>query len=334
SAKCTEQSCPVEHTGKQLILETKAFAQENRLRSWWEFLSGLMLFSLCTACTFLPVHWVFKLAISLVSGLLMVRIFVIYHDHQHNAILDRSRLADMLMQCVGLLSLAPSSIWKKSHNHHHCHNSKLLSAHIGSYPIMTRERYKRADTRERLTYLFMRHPLIIACGYLTTFIFGMCLLPFLRSPREHSDGLLALVLHFSIAASLVYFGGISALLFALVIPMTLATALGSYLFYAQHNFPTVVHTDNGDWTYHGAALQASSYMCMPKLMHWFTANIGYHHVHHLNAKIPFYRLPEAMRAMPELQKPKTTSLHPAEILSCLRLKVWDVQQGCMVPLST
>jgi omega-6 fatty acid desaturase (delta-12 desaturase) len=67
-----------------------------------------------------------------------------------------------------------------------------------------------------------------------------------------------------------------------------------------------------------------------RIMRWFTANIGYHHIHHLNARIPFYRLPEVFRAMPELQSPKTTSLHPRDIIRCLRLKVWDVEKQEMV----
>ena len=81
------------------------------------------------------------------------------------------------------------------------------------------------------------------------------------------------------------------------------------------------------------ALESSSFMAMSGLMHWFTANIGYHHIHHLNAKIPFYRLPEAMKKIPELQHPKTTSLSLRETLRCLRLKVWDVEANLMVGLN-
>ena len=114
-------------------------------------------------------------------------------------------------------------------------------------------------------------------------------------------------------------------------PHFVASAIGCYLFYAQHNFPTVSFTDKAGWTYEKAALTSSSFMRMNGFMAWVTANIGYHHVHHLNARIPFYRLPEVMRALPELQEAKTTSLHPAEIWRCLRLKVWDVAAQRMVP---
>ena len=77
---------------------------------------------------------------------------------------------------------------------------------------------------------------------------------------------------------------------------------------------------------------SSSYMTMNPVMHWFTGNIGYHHIHHLNAKIPFYRLPETYQAIPELQNAKTTSLNPRDIIACFRLKVWDVEQQKMVSL--
>ena len=102
--------------------------------------------------------------------------------------------------------------------------------------------------------------------------------------------------------------------------------------YAQHNFPTVSFADKSGWTYEKAAMESSSFMKTNRIMAWFTANIGYHHVHHLNARIPFYRLPEVLRAIPELQQAKVISLHPRDIVRCLRLKVWDVDLQRMVGL--
>jgi omega-6 fatty acid desaturase (delta-12 desaturase) len=108
--------------------------------------------------------------------------------------------------------------------------------------------------------------------------------------------------------------------------------LGAYLFYAQHNFPGVSFRTNKDWNYAKAALESSSYMKMNPVMQWVTANIGYHHVHHLNAKIPFYRLPEAMEKLPELQEVKTTTLQIRDIVACLKLKVWDPEENRMVTM--
>jgi omega-6 fatty acid desaturase (delta-12 desaturase) len=160
----------------------------------------------------------------------------------------------------------------------------------------------------------------------------MCLYPFLNTPRKSVDCLVALIVHVVIGVLLVTFLGWQAWLLTQVIPHLVASAVGSYLFYAQHNFPTVSFEDKAGWTYEKAALESSSFMKTGPIMRWFTGNIGYHHVHHLNARIPFYRLPEVLNAMPELQNPKTTSLSLPDILRCLRLKVWDVEAQQMVGL--
>jgi omega-6 fatty acid desaturase (delta-12 desaturase) len=162
------------------------------------------------------------------------------------------------------------------------------------------------------------------------FLFGMVIYPFINSPRKHIDCLLALLLHLALGAGLVLMFGWLALALTLILPLCIACALGAYLFYAQHNFPTVTFKDKAGWTYEGAALESSSYLKTSRVMAWFTGNIGYHHIHHLNHRIPFYRLPEVMRAMPELQRAKTTSLWPLEVIRCLRLKVWCVETQRMV----
>lgn len=120
------------------------------------------------------------------------------------------------------------------------------------------------------------------------------------------------------------------LLLGLILPLMVACAAGSYLFYAQHNFPGCHLEAREDWTHAGAALKSSSYLKMSSLMNWFTGNIGYHHIHHLNAKIPFYRLPEAMDALPELQKPASITLGVKDIYACFRSNVWDIDSKKLI----
>jgi omega-6 fatty acid desaturase (delta-12 desaturase) len=317
-------------TGPELIFATKRFAKDRPLQSWWCILSTLFLLLAAYGGALWHFHPVLRAVCGIFGGLLMLRFFVIYHDQQHHAILPKSRLAEILMRIFGIFALSPSSIWRSSHNHHHNHNSKLRGSQIGSYPIMTKEQFIKTSPAKRRIYLFVRHPLTILCGYPVMFLYGMCLNPFFNYPRRHLDCLAALIVHGAIAAALLWYGGWMALVFAQIIPHFIASAIGSYLFYAQHNFPGVSFNDNAGWTYEKAALESSSYMRMGPLMAWFTANIGYHHIHHLNARIPFYRLPEVLRALPELRCPKTTSLHPADIARCFRLKVWDVETQRMV----
>ncbi|UYQ95694.1 fatty acid desaturase [Chitinophaga horti] len=320
-------------TGKQLILATKTYAHEKRGLSWWYTLSTLcLLIASLTATLVLP--WLaLRIAFSILSGLLIVRMFVIYHDFQHHTILKNSKLADAIMTVFGIYILAPASIWKRSHDYHHQHNSKLFSASIGSYPVATIQRFKAMSPGERRLYLFTRHPLTITFGYLFMFIIGMCVNSFISSPRRHYDALIALVLHVAAAAAVVFFAGWTAWILFMLVPFTIACALGSYLFYAQHNFPGVVFNINEDWCYDKAALLSSSHMEMNPVMAWFTGNIGLHHIHHLNARIPFYRLPEAMAEIKELQAATKTSLHPKDIYACFKLKVWNVEKQQMVGIN-
>ena len=112
--------------------------------------------------------------------------------------------------------------------------------------------------------------------------------------------------------------------------MTMAAALGGYLFYAQHSFPGMRILPEAEWTVYRAALVSSSYLRVGSVLRWFTGNIGFHHVHHLNSLIPFYRLPETMAAIPELQHPTVTSLRPRAIVACFRANLWDDASGRMI----
>lgn len=315
--------------GKELILATKPFAKEVRSKSWLYTLSTLVFLIIALAGTvFLP-NLFLRIGSSILAGLLIVRMFVIYHDHQHHTILQKSPAANALMTVFGIYILAPTSIWKRSHDHHHNHNSKLFSASIGSYPVATISRYHKMTFWEKFGYLAIRHPLNIVMGYFTIFIGGMCCASFISSPRRHADALIALTLHIALSACVVIFLGWQTWILLFLLPFGLACAVGSYLFYAQHNFPDVTFASNKDWAYDKAALESSSYMEMNPVMAWFTGNIGYHHIHHLNSKIPFYRLPEVMAHFPELQRCKKTSLHVKDIYACFSLKVWNPEKGKM-----
>jgi acyl-lipid omega-6 desaturase (Delta-12 desaturase) len=314
----------------ELKFATRRFAKDQAGKSWWCVLSSSFLLIAALAGTAWNLPIAARVACSVLSGFLLMRLFVIYHDQQHDAILSRSRLAGGFMRVFGVLALTPSSVWRSSHNHHHKHNSKLRGSYIGSFPIMTKDQYLQSTRAARFSYLFVRHPLTILFGYVFMFLFGMCLNPFLHYPRKHIDCLIAMVVHVAIGAALLIFGGWTALLLTLVLPFFITYAFATYFFYAQHNFPGVSFSAQGGWTYEKAAMESSSCMRIGAVMDWFTANIGYHHIHHLNARIPFYRLPEVLREITELQSPKFTSLHPREVLRCLRLKVWDVEAQCMV----
>lgn len=322
-------------TGKELIAASKEFTGENTSRSWFELLVTLALITGILSVSFLsptlpiPV----RVVASIVTGLLYVRAFVIYHDYQHRAILQNSTIASLLMQSVGIYLLAPENIWKRSHEHHHNNNSKLTISGIGSYPTICKSRYTKLTKAEKTLYLINRHPLTVIFGYFTLFIYWLNLKSFIQSPGKHLDSLFALVFHAAAATAIWIYFGPAIFFISWFAPFFIAFGMGSYLFYCQHNFPGAQFRENHDWKYDHAAMASTSLMKMSPVMHWFTANIGYHHVHHLNSRIPFYRLKEAMESMPELKNVSTTSWHPLEMIRCFRLKLWDADRGKMITLS-
>lgn len=316
---------------KALIVATKAFAVDDRRRSWIAVTSTFALLALATGVALGAWPAPVRLAASTLEALLVVRAFVLFHDFMHRAILRGSRLARALFWIFGLTILTPPTVWRETHDYHHAHTAKLVGSHIGSFPTVSVPMWEAMSARDRRRYRLARHPLTIAGAYLTVFALGMCVGPLRRDARRHRDAAIALVVHLGLVAALVAWRGPEAALLGYVGPLVVAMATGAYLFYAQHNFPGVVIAPRQRWTYASAALRSSSFLAMGPVGRYFTGNIGFHHVHHLNAAIPFYRLPDAMRAFPELGAPTVTSLRPADIAACLRLKVWDPVAGRLVP---
>lgn len=315
---------------RELLIASKQFAVENRWTSWWHLVTTLLvLFGfLCVAGSSYPV-WVRALSSGLV-GLTLVRMFIIYHDYQHGSIFGNSQFAGIILFIYGHLMLTPPSVWRHSHNHHHQHNSKIEAYSVGSFPVMTTDAFKTATTSQRIEYQISRSSAVIILGYFAVFLWGMCLVPLFRDRQHHYDAIFALAGHFGLIAACIFFTGTLNTVLVFVLPTWIAMAVGSYLFYVQHNFPGAKIRICPDWTYTAAALQSSSYLETGRLLRWFTGNIGYHHVHHLNARIPFYRLPEAMAKLESLQSPGRTSFKIREIVNCLSLKLWDIEQDRFV----
>lgn len=314
-----------------MILATKPFEVERPLRSWAAVASTFAAYAACMAVVLWCPWLVLRVGASLLAGLVQFRLFALFHEHNHGALLAGSKVGRWLMSAVGVFLLSPRAVWKETHDFHHWNNGKLEWASIGSYPVLTTAQLEAAAPAKRRSYVLRRHAASILAGYLTVAIGGMCIAAFRRNRKRHWVGPVALVLHFAVLVALVW--GLGPLTAALVwvLPIVLNHALASYVFYAQHNFPQTRFFVQGTWDYTEAALHGSSYLVMGPIMRWLTLNIGYHHVHHLNSKIPGYRLPEAMAAIPELQAPHRTSLRPADVLACLRLRAWDPAELRMRP---
>lgn len=312
---------------------TRAFAKESRTRSWWCVGSTYAAVAASLAAAGLAPWWGVRLAASLLASLLLVRAFVLFHDHMHGSILATSRPARALFSLHALLVLTPPRSWRASHNYHHANVGRIDGVQSGSFPLMTTDAWRRAPRRTRLAYRAARHPATIAASYLTVFLASVCAAPLLHDPRRHWDSAVSLLAHAAAIALLAAFGGLAATFYVVLLPMTVACAFGAYLFCVQHNDPGLVMLSPGAWNRQEAALASSTYLRLGAVMRWFTGNIGFHHVHHVNHLIPSYALPRAMAAIPALQSPVVTTLRPRDVLSCFRANLWDEASGRMVAYS-
>lgn len=321
---------PPLRTGSELIAATRPFAREIRFLSWFHLCSTLVIIgALLTTAALMP-WWQLRLLFSVLGAGVMVRGFILFHDYMHGAIFRKSKVAGGILRLYGLIFMTPPKYWRDTHNFHHANVSTIEGSSTGSFPIMTVEMYHKATRMQRIHYHVARHPLTYLFAYLTVFLFSNALEPFLRNPVKSWHTGAAILIHGGLIALLWWAGGPMTAFYAFVLPYALASALGAYMFYAQHNFQGMKMLKPEEWSVPEASLKCSSWMKLNPLLDWMTGSIGFHHVHHLNATIPFYRLKEAMRGIPELQHPPITTLNPLDVWRCLRLKVWDEKQQRML----
>ncbi len=275
-------------------------------------------------------YWI-TLALAVPTAFLMIRLFIIQHDLGHGSFFRSTRAADWIGSVLGVITLTPYHYWKKTHAIHHATSGNLEHRGFGDIDTKTVNEYMKLTPWQKLKYRVYRHPLVL-------FVIGAIIhfyirhrLPMIvpkdwikerRSILWTNVGLLAFI---TVLGAIV---GYKEFLMVHV-PFTLiACSIGVWLFYVQHQFEPTYWEHDAQWSYESAALDGSSYLRLPKLLQWLTGNIGLHHVHHLNARIPNYRLQEAYDKHPELQRVTTITLW--QTFKCIRLALWDEDKRRLV----
>ncbi|MEP5091679.1 MAG: fatty acid desaturase, partial [Paracoccaceae bacterium] len=268
------------------------------------------------------------------NGFFLVRIFIIQHDCGHGGFFRNRHLSDWTGRVLGILTLTPYSVWRRTHALHHSAAGNLSHRGFGDVHTMTVSEYRASSWLSKLGYRVYRNPFILfGLGPAWVFIIQN------RYPwglmDKWSYWVSAMSSNFVIAAVLcliVYFGGLMPLLVIFVPTILVAATAGMWLFYVQHQFEETHWDRDPDWQIHEAALHGSSYYVMPKVLQWFSGNIGVHHVHHLYSRIPFYRLTEVLRDHAELVE--TQRLTIRESLKSAKLHLWDEQERKLVSFRT
>jgi len=282
----------------------------------------------------LDVSYWLTLALAVPAAFFMIRLFIIQHDCGHGAFFKSTRAADITGFILGVFTLTPYHYWKKTHAIHHATSGNLEHRGFGDIKTLTIDEYLQLTWFKKLTYRVYRNPLVLfGIGAVAHFAV-VHRIPTIV-PREWKRERRSILWTDAALVALVVLGGLVFGFRELVLVhlplLLLSCSLGVWLFYVQHQFEPTYWEHDEKWQYEAAALQGSSYYRLPTLLHWLTGNIGYHHIHHLNARIPNYKLPEVFRKFPELQK--VTQLTMWQSIRCITLTLWDEREQKLVPFS-
>ncbi|MCA8869707.1 MAG: fatty acid desaturase [Rhodobacteraceae bacterium] len=271
-------------------------------------------------------YWL-ALAIAVLNGIFLVRIFAIQHDCGHRAFFKSKLAGDWLGRILGGLTLTPYDVWQRTHAVHHSAAGNLDKRGMGDVHTLTVAEYRALSGWGRFVYRLYRNPLVLfGLGPIYLFYLQNRLpVGLMRSGmRFWTSAMITNAFIAAIIVGLIYFGGWMTVTL-IFIPTTLVGAsIGIWLFYVQHQFETTQWDKDDDWQLHDAALNGSSHYELPKVLQWLTANIGVHHVHHLYSRIPFYRLTEVLRDHPVLANTQRLTLWQS--FRCVRLQLWDEEQ--------
>ncbi|WP_299408477.1 fatty acid desaturase [uncultured Roseobacter sp.] len=305
------------------------YRDPNPARSTFEIAVSLIPFLAIWAIAWwlLSISYWAAFALACLNGLFLVRLFCIQHDCGHGSFFANRVLSDWTGRALGVLTLTPYDVWRRSHAFHHASAGNLDKRGMGDVVTLTVDEYRARGWFGRLRYRAYRNPLVL-------FVLGPAYLFYLENRLPFGmmdDGwriwLSSMGTNLGVALTvglIVYFGGLMPLLLVFVPTTLVAATLGVWLFYVQHQFEETQWDQPEDWALHEAALHGSSHYVMPGILQWFTANIGIHHVHHLYSRIPFYRLKEVLRDHSELAEAQRLSIR--ESIACARLHLWDEKQ--------
>lgn len=321
---------------RQVFRDVAVFAEPVVARSIFELAITIIPFILLWAATWWALSNGYWLGwfLTIPAGGLLLRLFVIQHDCGHGSLFRRRATNDWVGRALSVLTLTPYDSWRKSHAKHHATSGNLGKRGTGDIDTLTVSEYRARPSRQRLWYRLYRNPFVFfAIGPAFTFILRHRF-PMARVSSGWAAWLGTLATNAAIgtvAALIIWNIGFGPFI-AIHLPIALiAATAGVWLFYVQHQFEHTVWEHEADWKFHHAALHGSSNYQLPRVLRWFTGNIGIHHVHHLSSRIPFYRLPEVLRFHPVLASVNRLSIRQS--IAATRLRLWDEDRRRLLSFS-
>jgi omega-6 fatty acid desaturase (delta-12 desaturase) len=302
-------------------------------RSLWQLADTAVPFAALWVGMLLAVeraYWL-TLLLAVPAAAFLIRLFIIQHDCGHGSFLRSARASNALGFVLGVLTLTPYGYWRRVHAIHHASSGNLERRGFGDIDTLTVREYAGRSRWQRLGYRLYRNPLVLF-GIGPVYQFAVkhrlpMIVPRSWKRERRSIHWTNLALALTVTAMVLVIGARRFLL--VQVPITLlASSLGVWLFYVQHQFRDTYWEHEPAWDFVAAGLRGSSYYALPRVLQWLTGSIGLHHIHHLNSRIPNYRLQECLEENPALQHVARLSLWRS--LQCIFLKLWDEEQGRLV----
>jgi omega-6 fatty acid desaturase (delta-12 desaturase) len=275
------------------------------------------------------ISYLLTLALAIPAAGFLVRTFIVFHDCTHGSFLGSKRANRWLGTSLGLLVFMPFEYWKHNHAVHHATAGDLDRRGVGDVRTLTVAEYHARRWRGRLAYRLFRNPLVMfGLGPIFTLVLQPRTVPRSARPRIKRSVTATNVALLVLVGGLCWLMGWRHYLLVQAPAIMLAGAAGIWLFYVQHQFEDAYWENAPGWSYTDAALRGSSYLKLPKVLQFFSGNIGFHHVHHLSARIPSYNLPRAHDENPIFHSVTTVSI--TDGMRAVRLKLYDQDRCRMV----
>jgi omega-6 fatty acid desaturase (delta-12 desaturase) len=304
------------------------YAQSDLRRSAWDVVTSAVpyLGLLGLMYVLLPVSYVLVLMISVPTAGFAIRTFIVFHDCAHGSFLPSKRANVWLGTLTGALVFQCFRAWRHDHAIHHASAGDLDRRGVGDVPTITVQEYQARSRRGRLAYRLFRNPLVMfGLGPIMAMLVSPRIVPRDARPRIRNAVLATNGVLIAVIGGLCWLIGWRQYLEVQLPTVMLAGAAGVWLFYVQHQFEDVYWTAGEQWRYEDAALRGSSYLRLPRLLRFFSGNIGLHHVHHLNARIPNYNLQQAHDDNQVFRDVPVLTL--ADGLRATRLKLYAPDRG-------
>jgi omega-6 fatty acid desaturase (delta-12 desaturase) len=312
-----------ESNGSRALSENK---QPSLRKATWQlintFVPYLTLWILLVFMVHLGYSYWILLALTILASLLLLRIFIFFHDCCHNSFFASRRANRILGYIAGILTFTPYDDWRRSHGRHHNTTQDLDRRGVGDIWTLTVEEYLAAPKRKRLAYRVYRNPFALFGLIPSVYFFIRQRFPNkVAGKRERHSVVFTDMAILAIIAGASMTIGLSTYLLIQLPIMAISGAIGVWLFYVQHQFEGVYWARHENWDPIRAAMEGSSYYRLPKVLQWFSGNIGLHHIHHLHPMIPNYHLQGFYDAEPAVQAVEPVTIRRS--FKSLRLNLWD-----------